>query len=347
MAIDRAVQVAVAPSASREIRMASLSFPGEVRFSIDQVPAKQAGDWGNYVRGAVSSLARRYPLAQGIVGVAAGDLAEGGLSSSAAFGVACLLALENVNQLEVSPQENIVLDQHIENDYLGLRNGILDQAAVLLSRRGQLTRIDCRTQQHEQISPGAAMPAFRILLAFSGLTKSLATTDYNRRVEECTQAAAALLAAAGRTETPPLLGNVQPGEYRIHKHRLSDACARRAEHFFSEVNRVELGVTAWRRGDLAEFGALMSASCHSSIHNYECGATPLVVLYELLTTTPGVYGARFSGAGFRGCCVALVESETAEEIAATIDRQYKERIPELASRAGVLLCQSDDGARIV
>ena len=91
----------------------------------------------------------------------------------------------------------------------------------------------------------------------------------------------------------------------------------------------------------------MTESCSSSIHNYECGATPLVVLYELLISLPGVFGARFSGAGFRGCCVALVESSVADDVARHVDQAYKERIPELASRAGVLLCHSDDGARIV
>jgi galacturonokinase len=347
MAIDRAVHLAVSPASGPEIRLSSLVFPGDVQFSLAAVPDRQAGDWGNYVRGAVRALSERHQLERGIVGLTAGSLAEGGLSSSAAFGVACLLALEEVNGLKVSPGENILLDQKIENDYLGLRNGILDPAAILLSRRGQLAQIDCRTQQHELIAAGGKMPPFTILLAFSGLTKSLVTTDYNRRVGECAAAARTLLDAAGRTQDPPLLGNVRLEEYAEQKVRLNGAAARRAEHFFSEVARVKQGVDAWRLGDLVEFGRLMTESCASSIHNYECGATPLVVLYELLISMPGVYGARFSGAGFRGCCVALVDSAVVEEVARTVDREYKERIPELASRAGVLLCQSDDGARIV
>ncbi len=347
MAIDRAVHLAIAPATGPEIHLSSLAFSGDVQFSLDDVPDRQAGDWGNYVRGAVRALSERHRLERGIVGLTAGSLAEGGLSSSAAFGVACLLALEEVNGLRVSPGENILLDQKIENDYLGLRNGILDPAAILLSRRGQLTQIDCRTQQHELIAAGGKMPSFTILLAFSGLTKSLVTTDYNRRVGECAAAARTLLDAAGRTQDPPLLGNVRLEEYAEQKVRLNGAAARRAEHFFSEVARVKQGVDAWRLGDLVEFGRLMTESCASSIHNYECGATPLVVLYELLISMPGVYGARFSGAGFRGCCVALVDSAVADEVARTVDREYKERIPELASRAGVLLCQSDDGARIV
>jgi galacturonokinase len=347
MAIDRAVHLAVAPSKSREIRLSSLSFPGEVRFTLDSIPNAQAGDWGNYVRGAAKALAGKHNLTKGIVGVTAGQLAEGGLSSSAAFGVACLMALEDANGLSVSRDDNILLDQEIENGYLGLRNGILDQSAILLSRRDQLTLLDCRTREHELVPPGEAMPPFTILLAFSGLTKSLVTTDYNRRVDECSAAARTLLASVDRADQPTILGNIRPEEYAAHKQVLEGPSARRAEHFFTEVDRVHRGVAAWREGNLSEFGRLMSESCQSSIHNYECGATPLVVLFELLTSLPGVYGARFSGAGFRGCCVALVDSAAAEEVAARVDREYKDRIPELASRAGVLLCSSDDGARII
>ncbi len=324
-----------------------MAFPGEVKFSLDHIPDRKNGDWGNYVRGAARALLEGHPLERGIIGLTEGSLAEGGLSSSAAFGVACLLALEEVNRINLSNSDNILLDQKIENEYLGLRNGILDQAAILLSRKGQLTRINCRTHEHELVAAGAQMPPFTILLAFSGLTRSLVTTDYNRRVDECTAAARTLLDAAGHKNSQPLLGNVSLAEYLAEKHHLNGAAARRAEHYFSEVARVEQGVQAWRRGDLVEFGRLMTESCSSSIHNYECGATPLVVLYELLISLPGVFGARFSGAGFRGCCVALVESSVADDVARHVDQAYKERIPELASRAGVLLCHSDDGARIV
>ena len=164
-----------------------------------------------------------HPLERGIVGLTEGSLAEGGLSSSAAFGVACLLALEEVNRLNLSNNDNILLDQKIENEYLGLRNGILDQAAVLLSRKGQLTRINCRTHEHELVAAGAQMPSFTILLAFSGLTRSLVTTDYNRRVDECAAAARTLLDAAGHKNSQPLLGNVLLAEYLAEKHHLNGA----------------------------------------------------------------------------------------------------------------------------
>ena len=251
-----------------------------------------------------------------------------------------------MNGLDVSREQNIRLDQAIENGYLGLRNGILDQSAVLLSRRDHLTVIDCQSLTHEIVPAGEGMPPLCVLIAFSGLRQELVSTDYNRRVNECQEAAMALLAAVGRPGTEPVLGHITLDEYEAYAPVLMGAPSRRAAHVFGEMARVRAGVDAWRRGDVEELGLLMTASGHSSIHNYECGAPPLIDLYEILTTTDGVYGARFSGAGFRGCCVALVAISAAEDAAETVRRRYAEVRPELAAYAPVFLCNSDDGARV-
>lgn len=346
MAIDRAVELAYVPTDDGRVRLASRSFPGQVDFALAAVPDRRPGDWGNFPRGAARALqAAGHRLTRGIAGVADGALAEGGLSSSAAFGVACLLALEEANGLRLTPDDNIRLDQAIENGYLGLRNGILDPAAILLSRRDHLTAIDCRSLAHEVVARGADMPACRVLIAFSGLRQALVTTDYNRRVDECRQAAAALLAAAGRTGVEPLLGHVTPEEYDAYRGALSGPGARRAAHFFGEMERVRRGLVAWRSGQIGEVGRLMSASGDSSIRNYECGAPPLVDLYQILLVTEGVFGARFSGAGFRGCCIALVDAEAGPAAAESVRGEYARRQPRLAAGAPVFVCDSDDGAR--
>ncbi len=346
MAIDRAVHVAYVALAD-EVRLSSLDFPGEVAFSLACVPESRDGDWGNYARGAVRALQQRYPLRYGIAGVTAGRLDGGGLSSSAAIGVALLLALEEANGLAVAEQDNIALDQAIENEYLGLRNGILDQSAVLLSRRDQLTHLDCQTRRHELIPAAASCPSPAVLIAFSGLKKALVGTDYNRRVEECRTAAELLLDAVGRSDAAPVLRSIAPEEYAQYRQVLDGPPARRAAHFFSEMDRVRQGIACWRRGELAEFGRLVSASGESSIHNYECVCEPLVDLYEILIATEGVYGARFSGAGFRGCCLALIDGSTAEHAVESVLRRYRQQQPQLADDAFAFVCRSDDGARHV
>src|SRR5262249_11292968 len=138
-----------------------------------------------------------------------------------------------------------------------------------------------------------------------------------------------------------------PDEYDRHRNRLRDAPARRAAHVFSEIERVARGVDAWRAGDLDGFGTLMSASGQSSIVNYESGSPPLIALYRILIETDGVVGARFSGAGFRGCCVALVRPEQASRVEAEVLRRYRDRFPELAAGSAVVQCGTADGAAVV
>ncbi|MHA3770004.1 galactokinase family protein [Verrucomicrobiota bacterium sgz303538] len=347
MAIDQGVYLAYAPCPGHTVRMRSMAFEGEVEVDLTAVPPKIAGDWGNYLRGAVTSLQSSYPINKGLVGVTSGTLAEGGLSSSAAVGIAYLLALEDVNGLSISPWENIERDRLIENGYLGLKNGILDQSAILLSRRSQLTVIDCKAGTHELISPAPDQPAHAWLIAFSGVRQTLVNTGYNRRVEECAEAAQTLLDAVERTADRPLLGHVTREEYLRFANRLMGAPMRRAQHFFEEMARVERGIAAWERGDLVEFGELMSDSGRSSIENYECGSPPLVDLYSILTQTDGVFGARFSGAGFRGCCIALVEASQAERAAESVRERYAKLYRELAADAPVVICNSADGARVL
>jgi galacturonokinase len=348
MAIDQAVFLAFAPSGDAAMRLQSLTFDGDVQFDLGEVPDKKENDWGNFARGAVRAMQNRgLAPTRGIVGLTAGRMNEGGLSSSAAIGVAFLLALQHANQIAVTPKDNILLDQAIENDYLGLKNGILDQSAILLSRNNHLTLIDCELISHELIPKPQSMPPFDILVAQSGLKDVLVGTGYNTRVDECAQAASILLTAVGRTHQKPLLGNISPEEYDKHKGKLAGDAEKRARHFFGESGRVAQGVDAWRKGDLDAFGRLISQSGHSSIHNYECGSAPLIDLYHTLIETEGVYGARFSGAGFRGCCVALVDPTFSAAALETIHIKYRQKQPQLSKNASSFTCQPDDGARIL
>jgi len=348
MALNEAVHLAYAPLDEPRVRLHSLDLEGEVGFDLAEVPAMIDGDWGNYPRGAAQALSQAgHRLERGVVGVTAGRLGEGGLSSSAAIGVAYLLALEEANGLDLSADDNIVLDQAIENGYLGLRNGILDQSAILLSRRGKLTVIDCKDLTHRVVPAGEGMPSFAILIPFSGLTQALVSTDYNRRVDECRAAASSLLEAAGQPRPEACLGDVAPDAYAAHRGFLEGAPARRAAHFFTEMERVGEGIEAWEAGDVERLGKLMTASGDSSIRQYECGCPPLIDLYEILVETEGVYGGRFSGAGFRGCCVSLVRPEAAVQAAEEVRARYAERHPDLAARAPVLVCESADGAAVL
>ncbi|KDO61996.1 hypothetical protein CISIN_1g028349mg [Citrus sinensis] len=139
--------------------------------------------------------------------------------------------------------------------------------------------------------------------------------------------------------------------YEAHKNELEPTLAKRAEHYFTENRRVAKGLEAWKSGNSQDFGKLISASGLSSIYNYECGSEPLIQLNEILQRAPGVFGARFSGAGFRGCCLALVDADRAEEAASYVRSEYFELQPELASQlnadSAVLICKPGDCARVI
>ncbi|XP_068642627.1 galacturonokinase [Aristolochia californica] len=382
MTINKGILLGFIPSGNSQVFLRSGQFQGEVRLRVDEVQyprvtirtngavhengsteVSEECQWGNYARGALYALqSRGHCLTQGIVGFICGckGLDSSGLSSSAAIGVAYLLALETANGLTISPTENIELDRLIENEYLGLRNGILDQSTILLSRYGCLTCMNCKTKEYELVKAPSLekdqelrrQQPYKILLAFSGLKQSLTTNPgYNSRVSECQEAARLLLQASGNEKLEPLLCNVEPGIYEAYKRNLDFNLAQRAEHYFSENRRVSEGLKAWSSGNMEEFGRLISASGLSSIQNYECGCEPLIQLYEILLKAPGVFGARFSGAGFRGCCLAFVKAADAMEAASFVRAEYQKLQPKLASQlnqdTAVLICEAGDCAQVV
>ncbi|KAK8501235.1 hypothetical protein V6N12_008256 [Hibiscus sabdariffa] len=382
MTINKGILLGFVPSGDTQVTLQSGQFKGEVRFRVNQTlkprhtiskgeeikvdnssQSPDEFDWGKYARGALYALqSRGNNLAQGIIGYICGSegLDSSGLSSSAAVGIAYLLALESANSLTVSPTENIEYDRVIENEYLGLRNGIMDQSAILLSSRGCLTYMNCKTKEHKLIDPpkfvedheAEPQKGYKILLAFSGLRQALTSNPgYNSRVAESQEAAKVLLRASGNDEAEPFLCNVKLEAYEAYKFKLEPNLAKRAEHYFSENMRVAKGLEAWASGELRDFGELMTASGLSSIKNYECGCEPLIQLYEVLLRAPGVFGARFSGAGFRGCCVALVDAACASEAANFVKEEYSRLQPVLASQlshgSAVMICEAGDCARVI
>jgi galactokinase len=349
LALDRGILLAFAPSRQPRVRMLSYNFPGRVELSYDNVMPARAGYWGNYVQGAVQALQQRNMLATGLDGVVLGELPTGGISSSAALGVACLLALEAVNGLDgISPAENIALDSYIENSYLGVDNGILDQSMILLGRAGCLTYLDCRSREHRHVKLGGDPARLALLLCHSGVTASLIDTDYNRHVAECREAAALLLRRAGLpVPQAPVLRDVEPEVFSEIGSQLPPHLQRRAQHYFSEIARVRAGIELWRKGELTQLGRLVNESGYSSINSYGCGCPELISLYQILSATDGVYGARFSGAGYRGFCLALVDAEHSEAIHSAVREQYLRQYPERKQNFALFTCRSSSGAEVI
>ncbi len=347
LALDRAVRLLAQPRDEPVVSLESVGFPGVVNIDLRQA-GEQQGDWGDYLRAVVAELSERGEFSRGFDGVMQGDLVGMGVSSSAAVMVAYCLALAEVNRIKLDRAEIAHLIQRAENRYIGVASGLLDQSVILFAEAERLTHIDCRDFAVDQIAAEAPLPDFRIVIAFSGMGRQLTGTGYNDRVGECRQAALALLSGAGVEPGPdPQLCQVAPEIHEEYGQHLPEKLRRRAAHYFTEVARVHDGIEAWRRGDLHIFGALMTASGESSIHNYQCGTPPMVALYEALRDAPGVFGARFSGAGFGGSCLALVEAEATDEIVESVSRIYTAAFPEAACDAQYAICRPAGPAEIL
>jgi galactokinase len=347
MTIDRFVFLVAVPDSAPMFSLESLDFPGEVDVDLTgQVPPK-SGDWGDYVRAAVSALGRDWPLGTGIRAVIGGDLPGAGLSSSAAVLIAYLLALTWVNGIDLGREGVSALVQRAENDYVGVESGRLDQSIILFAERGMLTRVACSDHIIDQVPSGASAKEFEVLVAFSGVTRALARSDFNTRVEQCRKAAKILSDLSGSTLTrSPVLSEISPEIFEQFAADLPTIPRRRAAHYFGEQRRVLKGVEAWRQGDIERFGSLVTASGASSIQNYECGTAELITLYELLRDTPGVFGTRFSGGGFGGSCIALVEREAGERVIQSVKEGYESAHPEAAAAAAYHLCRPEGPARV-
>lgn len=349
LALDKGIHIAYSPKHNGVVELKSLNFPKRAQFHVASIPDEKVGDWADHMRGAAKMLTEKYPLRMGISAVIEGTLPVGGLSSSAAVIIAFLSALAKVNNITLGDWETIMMAKAAENKYVGVNCGKLDQSCEVLSRKDHLLYMDCKDDSYELIPLNPAMKPFKIAVLFSGLERSLATSAYNLRQDECKAAAYNLLAYAGMDYGKFIdtrLRDVPADVFETYKDRLPDNFRKRATHYFSEIARAEAGAEAWRKGDLDEYGRLVFASGKSSVENYECGCPELITMYNIMTETDGIYGGRFSGAGFKGCCMALIDPDKAEEIERTVTDRYLKVYPELTGKYSFHLCDSADGVKL-
>lgn len=348
-AIDKGISIAYRPKQNGVVELSSLQFDKRAQWHISSTPKVKENDWADYLRGATIALARRYPLHVGLCGVIEGSLPIGGLSSSAAVIISFLSALCKVNDIHLSENDLILTALESENKYVGVSCGKLDQSCEVYSRKDHLLYLDTRDDSFELIPTHPMMKPYKIAIFFSGIERTLAGSKFNMRVDECRSAAYALKAYAGLeygkfAETN--LRDVPREIYDRYKTMLPENFRKRAEHWYTEYARVEAGAEAWRRGDIEEFGRLSFESGRSSIYNWETGSPELKTLYEIMTHTDGIYGGRFSGAGFKGCCMALIDPAFETSITETVTREYLKAFPALDGKYSVHICESADGVKL-
>lgn len=327
------------------IEVYSDNFEGDAFGHIDDEYERQY-IWADYLFGAVKTLKKSYNISHGLKGVVKGSLLGGGLSSSASVILTYLRALTSINGINLASPELINLAIDEERNYIGVNVGKLDQSCEVYCKKDHLLYLDTKTDSTKLIPIPKNMPAFEIAVIFSGVERKLAGSAYNTRVDECKAASYALKDFAHMEYgkfNDSYLRDVPSGIYQQYKDKLPHTWAKRAAHFYGENERVKKGVRAFQNGNLQEFGRIIFESGRSSIEKYETGSPELKALQEIMEKTEGIYGGRFSGAGFNGCAMAIVDPTKKEQIVKNISSEYLKAFPSLKDQFSIHFCKTADG----
>jgi galactokinase len=354
LAIDKYIQMAVAPRTDGKIELISSAFPEPEIFWLDKIAKNSAAPWANYVKGVLEQLRKRGVHFSGFNAAIHGTVPPGaGMSSSAALEVATALAVRqlfpfSLTESSLGPppkrdsRSNLLprlgnaerlplarICRAAENEYMGVRSGLLDQISSLFGRAWQVMEIDFKSLAVEF----APMAGEAVIVCDSGVKHSLVAGAYNELREQCEGAARALGVASLRA--------VDPKRLAADKAKLTPRQYECAYHVVGEIQRVIHGSRTLRDGDHQLFGEYMFQS-HESSRDYLKNSTPeLDLLVELARAHPGCLGARLTGGGFGGATINLVAHHQAEDFMTTIARKYQART---GHEIKPVVCQIVDGA---
>jgi galactokinase len=338
VAIDRDAWVAASRLTEPEARVLALDMQQEVSFSLEPVPPAD-GSWADYPRGVSWALRQDgLPLA-GIEALLASQVPVGaGLSSSAAIEIAFAWAWQSLAGGGIDRTRIAVACQKAENEYVGVNCGVMDQMAAAWGLAGHALLLDCRSLEVVRVPLPAGVA---IVVLDSGVRRELASSEYNRRRNECEQAVEILLQHLPGIKA---LRDVSVSDFAELEHLLPDVPRMRARHVVTDNARVLGAVEALRQGDLVAVGEAMRL-CHGSLRDdYQVSSSELDLLAETAWRVPGCYGARLTGAGFGGCVVALAKLGAVDELTRRVGEAYQEQFGRLPAAT---VCASSDGVAVV
>lgn len=332
-AIDRGLTMSGSSREDGIIDLRASAPSARVEVALDRIERQTEQRWANYPLGVVQQFMRAGLKVGGFEASVQGDVPAGaGLSSSAAFEVATAGLLMKLFGIRLEPLEVARLCQRAENEFVGVRSGLLDQATSVFGRADHFVFMDFQT---DAIRTVPVPPNFALVIADSGKKHSLLQSHYNTRREECAAAAKALGVASLRDVTPERLeearGTLDPILYK------------RAAHVVGENARVWQAIDALQAGDAAAIGALMNASHESSRTNFENSTAELDALVEVARSIPRVLGSRLTGGGFGGGTVTLVDAAEAAAVAQAIGARFAERTGYVTKP---FVCRIADGAAV-
>ncbi len=312
MAIDREVRVALTPRDDRTVRLAALDLDAEATFEAD-APHEKNG-WAAYAHAVAWALTEAGHALRGFDGAFTGDVPRGaGLSSSAALELALAQAFAEASGLAWDPRAMAVVCRRAENAWVGVASGIMDQLIGACGEAGSALLIDCRDLSTETVP----LPeGTRVVILDTGTRRGLVGSAYNERRSQ--------VDAAAQTLDARVLREIDPATFEARAHELDPVVRKRAKHVVLENARVLRAVDAMRRGDAAEMGRLMNASHESLRDDFEVSGPALDAMAEIAQAQDGCFGARMTGAGFAGCCVALLAEDAVPTFVSEVEARYRD-----------------------
>ncbi|MGE7879195.1 galactokinase [Peribacillus muralis] len=309
----------------RRVRVYSKNFAniGMIEFSLDLLEFAAEDNWANYPKGMIRYIQERYgSLPVGFDMYVSGNLPNGaGLSSSASLEMLMGVTLNEVFALGIDRIELVKLGQKVENEFIGVNSGIMDQFAVGMGKVNCGMFLDCQTLEYEYAP--LDIGGHKIIIINSNKRRELADSKYNERRSECEQS----LRLLQRKLDIQSLGDLTEDEFEANQYLIDDdLLKRRAKHAVYENNRTKKALKSLKEGDLSTFGHLMNESHLSMRKDYEITGIELDTLVESAWAQPGTVGARMTGGGFGGCAIALVDVNEVDSFITDVGEGYKQKI---------------------
>jgi galactokinase len=344
MAIDRAVWIALRPRPDHRVSVHSLDLGLAADFELDDI-ARGEVRWVEYLKGVANELQIAGYKLRGWEGIISGNVPRGaGLSSSAALEVATARAFASVSGFAWEPLLIARVGQRAENNWVGVKSGIMDQAVSAAAQAGHALFLDCRTLAYEHVP----LPKeIAVVVMDTSTRRGLVDSAYNERRTQCELAAQFFGVQSLRDVS------VEEFEERGKKKEdIEDVIWRRARHIVTENVRVLKAVEAMRAGDASALGKLFNESHASLRDDFEVTSDALNWMVEIAQSQPACFGARMTGAGFGGCAVAVVRREKAGAFAEAVGAEYKQKlalseVEGSGKEAGIFVCEAGEGASVL
>ena len=335
-AVSLGTWLVVSKNTDKKLRFECLNFPETADLHLQQSYTKTGGQWFNYPLGVIHEVLQNSFSISGLDMLFYGNLPIGaGLSSSASIEVLTAFALNEMFELNFSQKEISILAKKVENEFIGVNCGIMDQFAVAFGKKDNAILLNCDTIEYKYLP--LQLGEYVLAIINTNKPRKLAESKYNERFAECGYALKALKKELAVNN----LCEVSLHDFSSNRHLINDAVLeKRALHVISENFRVGEAVTALNAGELFTFGKLMYAS-HQSLKNlYEVSGKELDTIVEFCKTYADCIGARMTGAGFGGCAIALVKKNSFEDFAAKITDYYEKQI---GFKPGVFASEAGNG----